>query len=136
MKFIFVLILVSCGMIRFDPNGVDHEKLVTKNTPEEGCFRDVDCAYGKVCATVRGGYPGSCADPAGNGLLIGAAFLGAAALAIGQGASNGPAPASQPANNSYHSNDHRGCCSYHSGINSCGGFKIICNDGWTSGCDC
>jgi hypothetical protein len=35
---------------------------VSRSVASAGCRKDTDCAPGKVCATVRGEYPGSCAD--------------------------------------------------------------------------
>lgn len=143
MKISLIYILViqilftSCGHVRFDINGVDHEKSVVKNTPDGGCYKDTDCQDGKVCATVKGEYPGSCASTGGAGLLVGALLIGVAAAAAAsdggseQGVSRGAAGAA-PAQNS----NYQGCCSYHNGVNSCGGTKILCNDGWLSGCDC
>lgn len=48
---------------------------------EGGCMKDADCAAGKVCATVRGEYPGSCSDEGKAGELLGAIAIGAMAAA-------------------------------------------------------
>jgi hypothetical protein len=133
---LMILALASCGSVRFDINGVDHETLIVKTVePEEtGCTNDSECGQGRVCATVRGEYPGSCASTGGGALLIGAAILGAAVMAGQDGGGGGISrgAAAEPAQNG----NYQGCCSYHTGVNSCGGTKIICNDGWISGCDC
>lgn len=132
------LMFTSCGHVKFDINGVDHDKAVVSTEESlNGCFSDNDCVDGKVCATIKGDYPGSCASTGGGGLLLGAVLIGvAAAAAMGSdgGATRGAAGSSyaEPAQNT----NYQGCCSYHGGVNSCGGTKIMCNDGWTSGCDC
>jgi hypothetical protein len=132
-----ILLLTSCGHVQFDINGVGHENSVVSTEESlDGCFRDSDCTDGKVCATIKGEYPGSCAGTGGGGLLIGGLLLGAAAAAMANedGGYRGTAGSNYapPVQNT----NYQGCCSYHNGVNSCGGQKIVCNDGWISGCDC
>lgn len=84
MTFILILSQVSCGT-RFDLHGVDRDqKLQEQQVAREaagGCMKDADCTGGKVCATVRGEYPGSCADEGHAGELLGAIAVGAMAAA-------------------------------------------------------
>jgi hypothetical protein len=183
-KFLAIIVMIislySCGSVRFDINGVDHERLIKKTagpgeyTPydhgcygeadcdgqkciiendvypgkcinadqlraaaEAGCTSDSECGEGRICATVKGEYPGSCASTGGGALLIGAAILGAAAVMANEGYGTGGGSVSRgAAAEPAPKGNYQGCCSYHNGVNSCGGTKIICNDGWTSGCDC
>lgn len=136
-SILLCFVLTACGMIRFDINGVDHDRAVTSTST--GCMSDSDCTDGKVCATVKGEYPGSCAGTGGAGLLIGAAVLGVAAAAASAdgGGQAGPAPASyQQQDQTIYRQDLRGCCSYHGGIDYCSYGALYCKDGWISGCGC
>jgi hypothetical protein len=117
ITFLLVSSLISCGT-RFDIHGVDHEKLlrdanttslnndVSKEEKEleesSGCMKDTDCEPNEVCATVKGELPGSCAQIGGDGLLLGAAILGAAAAAAAMSSSSGSqSSSSQSDYNSY-----------------------------------
>lgn len=139
LSLIICFALSSCSSIRFDIRGVDRDIQVSE--VRSGCMQDSDCSDGKVCATVKGEFPGSCAGKGDDGLIIGAIILGAAAAANSGGggypapASYGPSPASY---NQYRvpRQDLRGCCSYHGGINYCSYGRLYCNDGWVSGCGC
>jgi hypothetical protein len=94
-----ILSQVSCGT-RFDIHGVGHEKLKKEQKQEQetaetsdsksGCMKDSDCKDGKVCATVKGELPGSCAGKtSGSELMVGALIIGAAAAAAANSNSSG-----------------------------------------------
>lgn len=144
MKLFVLLTLafsVSCGSIQFDPNGVGRDQYISEN--KDGCNSDVECGEGKVCAPVKGEFPGSCARTGDGPAVLGALAIGALAVgaaATGGEGSSGPTPASNYPQNNYqgqqYRQDFRGCCSYHGGIDYCSYGILFCKDGWRSGCGC
>lgn len=95
MRILLVTALVlngSCATAPSHQSSELQEQTAESSSPESGCMKDTDCREGKVCATIKGEYPGSCADKGSPGELLGAIAVGAmaaAAVAASQNNSGG-----------------------------------------------
>ncbi len=138
LSLLLAFSITSCGMLRFDINGVDRDSYVASN--EGGCTSDSECGEGRVCAPVKGEFPGSCARTGDGAAILGVLAIGALAIGAAAGGGGSPSYTPGPTPASYQNQDYRqdlrGCCSWHGGIDYCGAGSLYCKDGWVSGCGC